>query len=52
MIIDGNFITEATEDELYNFYLDNGYDNDVMSFDEFIDMYIKRGVNIIYEEEE
>lgn len=51
MIIHKGYITEATEDELWKYYLKHEFD-DVMPFDNFLELMRGRNVHIIKDESE
>lgn len=46
MKIENNIIKEATTTELFSVYLKNEYD-DIMSFDEYLELLEERGVRIV-----
>lgn len=51
MKIEKGLIVEATERELFSYYLSRSFD-DIMPFSTFMDLMKGRGVNIIEESEE
>jgi hypothetical protein len=51
MKIENGFIVEATESELFKYYLTRGYD-DIMPFDLYLERMKEAGVNVIEDKEE
>ena len=51
MKIDGGFITEISESELYGYYLDREM-FEIMSFTDYMDSFRRNGCNVIIDEQE
>ena len=51
MKIDGGFITEISESELYRYYLDREM-FEIMSFTDYMDSFRRSGCNVIIDEQE